>query len=175
MWNALWSGCKLLLLCIQQTFAFTAAVLLLTSGNDIGWFLLIVLLCNLSMIFVALFFCTKYEKLSVGLCCKLYCCCLYDLCPDYIDDNCIGMDVNKRKFNYLGFFDESVDENEAVELIVVDAVYQQINYKPSFSTGIYGVYSLKQSSAQREAIVDECKYDTKDHVDEEEEKRRYDN
>eukprot|EP01083_Nonionella_stella_P190215 704551_1 len=110
LWTGFWGGLKLLFLAIQQIFGFIAASLLISMGNDIASFLAFVLLCNLGVIIIAITFCTKFERVAIGLCCKLYCCCLYDLCPDYcehkmiilkddqqIEKNHVEMNKNKKQ------------------------------------------------------------------------------
>eukprot|EP00483_Globobulimina_turgida_P005591 UN05601 len=143
LWNALWAGSKLFILFLQQLFAFIAAVILAASG-DVITFIVIVIICVLGDILLAGIMCTKYQRLSVGLFCKYYFCCLYNQCPIHCENKWIKLDPIELglKFNFYGGVMSKPEET--VELAVLNkiAVPNVFVYKPSYSTGVYGSYTV---------------------------------
>eukprot|EP01083_Nonionella_stella_P183189 661263_1 len=111
LWNGVWAGLKLLLLAVQQSIGFVAASMLLAVGNDIASFLAFVLICNVCVIVIAFLFCTRFERVSIGLCFKYYLCCLYDQCPTYCEEKWIRLE-SKTDVGNTNADEGSVDQSD---------------------------------------------------------------
>eukprot|EP01083_Nonionella_stella_P099897 281141_1 len=115
LWNGVWAGLKLLLLAVQQSIGFVAASMLLAVGNDIASFLAFVLICNVCVIVIAFLFCTRFERVSIGLCFKYYLCCLYDQCPTYCEEKWIRLENKTQNKQEMDGGDANADNEGSVD------------------------------------------------------------